>query len=58
MGHSEASLYKNASIGWPFTYGSGGRCSSRGTISGCVVFLKEVVSDATVFDRGRKGVED
>ncbi len=40
------------------TYGSFGSCISRGTNSDDEGFLEDVVSDARVFDRGRKGDED
>jgi hypothetical protein len=41
----------------PFTKGSLGSLISRGTISVDEGVLDEVVSDARVFDRGRKGDE-
>lgn len=53
MGHSAASLYRYASMSWPFMKGSLGRFISRGIISGCGVF-DEVVSDARVFALPRK----
>jgi hypothetical protein len=53
-----ASLYKNTSIACPFTKGSLGSCISRGTISVDEGVLEEVVREANVFDRGRKGDED
>jgi hypothetical protein len=53
-----ASLYKNTSRAWPLTYGSTGSFISRGTNSEDVGFLEDVVRDARVFDRGRKGDED
>lgn len=42
----------------PLTKGSLGSWTSRGTISVCEGFLEEIVSEANVFDRGRKGEED
>lgn len=53
MGHSAASLYKYASINWPFINGSFGKCISRGIISDCEAF-EEVVSEARVFARPLK----
>jgi hypothetical protein len=58
IGHSAASLYKNASIACPFTYGSLGRWISCGTMSPEGGVFEVVVSDARVFDRGRKGEGD
>jgi hypothetical protein len=40
------------------TLGSTGSCISRGTNSDDEGFLEEVVRDARVLDRGRKGDED
>ena len=51
-------MYKNTSTNWPLTYGSFGSCISRGTNSDDEGFFDDVVSDARVFDRGRKGEED
>jgi len=45
-------------MAWPLTNGSLGSCISRGTISVDVGFFEEVVNDANVFDRGRKGDEE
>ena len=58
IGHSVASLYKNTSMVCPLTNGSLGSWISRGTISVDGEFLEEVVNEASVFDRGRKGDED
>jgi hypothetical protein len=55
IGHSVESLYRNASIACPFTNGSLGSRISRGTISVDEGFLEDVVSEANVFERGRKG---
>lgn len=55
MGHSEASLYRYASIGWPLTYGSFGKFTSRGVMSpGKVLTL---VRDAKVLARPRERAE-
>jgi hypothetical protein len=54
MGHSEASLYKAASIGRPLTVGSFGSCSSCGVISDGAELVRGVVSAARVFARPRK----
>jgi hypothetical protein len=58
IGHSVESLYKNTSMAGPFTKGSLGSWISRGTISVDEGFLDEVVNDARVFDRGRKGDDE
>lgn len=58
MGHSAASLYKKTSIACPFTNGSLGSCTSRGTISDEDGFLAAFVNDAKVLERGRKGEEE
>lgn len=57
MGHSLASLYKYTSIGWPFTNGSLGSCSSLGVMSLCELFLEAVVRDAKVLARVRNSGE-
>jgi hypothetical protein len=53
-----ASLYRKTSIACPFTNGSFGSWISRGTISVDEGFFKEVVREANVFDRGRKGDDE
>jgi hypothetical protein len=53
-----ASLYKNTSIACPFTNGSFGSWISRGTISVDKEFFEEVVREANVLDRGRKGDDE
>ena len=50
MGHSEASLYKYASMGCPFTNGSVGSWNSLGVMSP-PLFREEVVNDAKVLAR-------
>lgn len=58
MGHSEASLYSTASIGRPPRVGDVGMWTSCGVNSPCELFFDKVVSDARVFDRGRKSEEE
>lgn len=58
MGHSDASLYRKTSRGWPLMLGSFGSCTSCGVISACELFREDVVSAANVFARPRKKGED
>lgn len=59
MGHSEAFLYRKASVRWPLTYGSFGRLSSCGAISVLEALREPDAKDARVFARPRKnGDED
>src|SRR3569833_349806 len=55
MGHSEASLYRYTSKGWPLTKGSFGRLISRGTISVVEPLRDETRAAASAFARGLKG---
>lgn len=58
MGHSDASLYKNASTRCPFTYGSFGRFISCGVISVCDPPLCDVLSAARAFALPLKNGEE
>ena len=58
IGHSLASLYRNTSIGWPLTKGSGGSLNSRGDISLSLVVREADPKLAKVFARDRKGSPD
>lgn len=59
MGHSDASLYRKASNGWPFTKGSLGNMISWGVISAWELFLEVVLRAARVLARVRmKGLDD
>ena len=53
MGHSLASLYRYASMGWPFTNGSCGSMNSLGARSVCELALDEVARAAKVLARPR-----
>ncbi len=57
MGHSEASLYKKASICCPLTHGSFGSCISCGVMSVCEPLLLDVLRAARALARPlKKGV--
>jgi hypothetical protein len=58
MGHSEAFLYRKASIRWPLTYGSLGSCISCGPMSACDALREPVAREASVLARLRKKGEE
>jgi hypothetical protein len=58
MGHSVASLYRNASTACPLTWGSRGSWISLGTMSMGEGFFEDVVRDASILVRGLKGDAD
>jgi hypothetical protein len=51
MGHSDASLYRNTSMGCPLTDGSLGRTNSLGVMSAWELYLEAVVKEASVLAR-------